>query len=399
MLTGKLISAVSKGAFFKTPVVNNYLRIAFNIENVRHIYSKTTLGIDTFLQQCEITRKQMENVGDKFKQKMSEIDVKEGKQMVFTEDLKNMIHLTSDEKDLELVIRMIKKFNKQNKELRFGSFIFGPVVMRLFHHQNKPDLALECFKSDELSGFFDQMITYQILLDLLFENKQYQQLLDCVEFIKEKQLEGLRYPRNVVVLALAACYKMNSKESLDYALKLWQELKDVGHFPMRRATTFCAALAYNQGNPGIALEILTSAKNQNYTTVRNLKAACLAAVGRVENAISLMKSILSDDTPGNHKHTFNRDVLDKIKEAVAGLENPELALEFNRIEQLLMKQGHISDMGIDEQLCAEIQPPAMITEKRQNKFQPRFRKTDYKQRSFTQKKYPYQQRPGLDELV
>lgn len=67
----------------------------------------------------------------------------------------------------------------------------------------------------------------------------------------------------------------NSKESLDYALKLWQELKDVGHFPMRRATTFCAGLALNQGEPGIAIEILTSARNQNYTTVRNLKVGKL----------------------------------------------------------------------------------------------------------------------------
>lgn len=48
---------------------------------------------------------------------------------------------------------------------------------------------------------------------------------------------------------------------------------DVGHNPMRRATTFCAGLALNQGETGIALEILTYCRNQNYTTVRNLKVS------------------------------------------------------------------------------------------------------------------------------
>lgn len=44
-----------------------------------------------------------------------------------------------------------------------------------------------------------------------------------------------------------------------------------GHFPMRRATTFCAGLALNQGKPEVALEILGAVKNPNYVTIRNLK--------------------------------------------------------------------------------------------------------------------------------
>ncbi|XP_050505782.1 pentatricopeptide repeat-containing protein 2, mitochondrial-like [Diabrotica virgifera virgifera] len=403
MFPNRLLLSVFKSSqctISKVPQINNGFRFAVNIQNARPLYSKVTLGIDMFLQQCQTTGKQMENISEKFKEKMFEFSQDEGKHMVFTEDLKNMIHLSKDEKDLDLVVKMIKKFNKQNKELRFGSFVFGPVVLRLFHHYNRPDLALECFKSDELSGFFDQIISYQILLDLLYENQMYQEILDCADFIKDKQMEGMKYPRNVVVLAMAACYKLNSKESLEYALKLWQDLKDIGHFPMRRACTFCAGIAYNQGNPGIALEILTSAKNQNYTTVRNLKVACLASVGRVENAIPIMKSVLSEDTPGTQKHTFNKDTLEKVQEAVTALDNPEYAVEFNRIEQLLQKQGHIVEQTMDEQLCQEIQPPAVISERRQNKFQPRFRQPQNTQRTYTKKKsFTYQQRPGLNELV
>lgn len=51
-------------------------------------------------------------------------------------------------------------------------------------------------------------MTYQILLDLLYENKQYQDVLDTVYLIAERQVEGHTYPKNVIVLAMAACYKM-----------------------------------------------------------------------------------------------------------------------------------------------------------------------------------------------
>ncbi|KAJ8937751.1 hypothetical protein NQ314_011735 [Rhamnusium bicolor] len=286
--------------------------------------------------------------------------------MIFTEDLKNMLHISDNDEDVDLVVKMIKRFNQQNKQLRFGNYVFGPVVMRLFHHFNKADLALE-------------------------------EMLDVVNIIKDKQIEGSKYPRNIVVLALAACYKMNSKESFEYALKLWKDLKDVGHFPMRRATTFCAGLALNQGQPGLAMEILTSARNQNYTTVRNLKVAALTQMGRVEDAIPILRSVLYEDTPDNNTvHTFNADVIATVKNSVTKLDNPDLALEFNRIEQLFQKQGHISDTTLDEQLCHEIQKPPIMNN-RQERQQPRFNRFQNERRP--NKYYSYRQRPGLGELV
>lgn len=40
---------------------------------------------------------------------------------------------------------------------------------------------------------------------------------------------------------------------------------------MRKATTFCAGLALNQGKPEVALEVISNAKKQNYMTVRCIK--------------------------------------------------------------------------------------------------------------------------------
>lgn len=76
---------------------------------MRHLYAKTTLGIDGFNFQREKTQRQMENIQDRFKQKMIEYSQEDAKNMIFTEDLKNMIHLSENEEDVELVVKMIKK--------------------------------------------------------------------------------------------------------------------------------------------------------------------------------------------------------------------------------------------------------------------------------------------------
>lgn len=39
------------------------------------------------------------------------------------------------------------RFNAQNKEVRFGNFIFGPVVMRMFHYLKDVDLAINVYKT------------------------------------------------------------------------------------------------------------------------------------------------------------------------------------------------------------------------------------------------------------
>lgn len=64
------------------------------------------------------------------------------------------------------------------------------------------------FKDPEISGFFDQLITYQILLDLMFENQKYEEMLEVFKIIQDKQIEGMKYPKNVIVLVFAALYKM-----------------------------------------------------------------------------------------------------------------------------------------------------------------------------------------------
>ena len=47
----------------------------------------------------------------------------------------------------------------QNSTLRFGTFVFGPVVLRMIHHLKKPDLGIQLVK-DSVSHFIFRIHFY-----------------------------------------------------------------------------------------------------------------------------------------------------------------------------------------------------------------------------------------------
>lgn len=51
------------------------------------------------------------------------------------------------------------------------------------------------------------MISYQILADLLYNEGRYQEVIDVFQMIRSRQIQGGMYPKHVVLLVFAACYK------------------------------------------------------------------------------------------------------------------------------------------------------------------------------------------------
>lgn len=322
---------------------------------MRYLYSASALGINGYVNRRVKLKNEFHNVENNFKVKMNEFADCVSNSMIYTEDLKHMIHLTDNiDSDLALVKKMILKFSEQNSEMRFGSFVFGPVVMRMYHHLNQPMEALELFKTLENNGFFDQLVSYQIIMDLLLVNGYYQEVINVFEIVKRKQLKSFKYPKNAVVLVLAACYKLNDEKSYTYAKQLWLELNKVGHYPMRRAVTFTAALAIQNEEPQIALEILTIVPTHSYVTVRNLKVSALVDLKRFDDALRILRSVLETDKPRGNKDTLCEEVITKLCGAIRQLERPELTEEFERIETKLQNGNHISSTPLSDLLCSDI---------------------------------------------
>lgn len=179
----------------------------FHFIACRFLYSDKSLGLQGYENARLNFRNQFLNVESTFRTKMQEVCDTESS-MIFTEDLKSMLHLTQKKpEDIALLVKMITKFNSQNKELRFGTFIFGPVVMRTFYYLDEPDLALTAFKDLQLQNFFDQLISYQILLSLLYKHGKYAEMREVYDIIKHKYTTVDGHPRNALILVMAACFK------------------------------------------------------------------------------------------------------------------------------------------------------------------------------------------------
>ncbi|XP_047116292.1 uncharacterized protein LOC124796243 isoform X2 [Schistocerca piceifrons] len=296
---------------------------------IRTLYSAAALGLDNYSKTRERVQNQFTNMADRFRSKMEEISHPESKNLVFTEDLKNMVHLAG-ENDVELVLKMLRRFNNQSKDLRFGTFVFGPVVMRMFYYLNKPDEALN-----------------------------------------------------------------NSEDSLKYASDLWKNLQEVGHQPTRRAATFIAALALNQNAPHITAEIISNVGAQNYITIRNLKAAALADLNRLEDAVAVLRRAVQVDNPNQAKVSFTKDVVEKVKAASEREERKEIAHEAQALLKRLSENGHTVDQILDDMVCTEIAVTDLHGPRNRERryIAATFERTE---RRDTPRSY---QRPGLRDLL
>ncbi|GFG39338.1 hypothetical protein Cfor_08291 [Coptotermes formosanus] len=382
---GFLLTRISGGRFS---------HIRYRYEGIRFLFAPAALGLDGYSRMRDRTKTQFVNLADKFRTKMLEFSDPNSSNMIFTEDLKNMVHLadaTSD--DLNLVHKMMTRFNQQNKEVRFGSYVFGPVVMRMYYFLNKPDEALQAFRDPELEDFFAQLVTYQILMDLLFQNERYQDMLDVFEIIKQRQHQEGKFPKNVVILTFAACFKLNTPESFKYGMAVWKELKEVGHIPMRRAVTFAAGLALNQNASHVAFEMISGVQHQNYVTIRNLKVAALADLGRPEDALPILRTILDTDVPSQRKQTFSEEVIQKLGVSVGKTTNKELIHEFQQIEKRLREGQHITAQDLNELLCMPIAETVRNPVQDRNQ---RFLAASFSRQNVGRTK-PYP-RPGLSDL-
>lgn len=92
--------------------LNNYLT-SIDIKKAspcRSLYSLNSLGVDGYVDKREKVKQYFSNDADKFRGKMIDFVENDQTSMIFTEDLKNMIHLAdSKDGDIELLERMLRK--------------------------------------------------------------------------------------------------------------------------------------------------------------------------------------------------------------------------------------------------------------------------------------------------
>lgn len=330
------------------------------------------MGLENFVSLRQKTEIQFTNKKEKFKEKMDKLMHSNDNVMVFTEDLKSAVFLAeATEKDLSLVLEMAKKFNQQYQGLRFGAYVFGPVVMRMYHYLNQPDAALAALKTKELDGFFDQMISYHIAMDLLYKSEKYEDVLDVFELVQEKRIAGVKYPKNCFTIAVATFYKLNTQDSLMKVLNLFDSAEEYGLFINRRIIMFAAALALKQNQPHIALELLLRADSVTHISICSMKVIALCELDRIEDALPLLRSLIQIDLPATSRSSGDFYI---VEEAVLTAETAsqktgkkELIAEFEHIKKSLLENNSISDKTLDMILSEPIETFKMQESRQQEK--------------------------------
>lgn len=76
----------------------------------RSLYSASSLGLDNYVGTRERVQNYLVDNGDKFRSKMNEFVEDNSRNMIFTEDLKNMVHIVEkNDADIDLTVRMVQK--------------------------------------------------------------------------------------------------------------------------------------------------------------------------------------------------------------------------------------------------------------------------------------------------
>ncbi|KZC05666.1 Pentatricopeptide repeat-containing protein 2 [Dufourea novaeangliae] len=245
---------------------------------------------------------------------MQEVCAKEDG-VVFTEDLKAMLHLSEKHEDVQLVVNMIQKYIASSSENKFSTYVFGPVVMRLLYYLNEPSVAVDTFSSASSSDFFKQTSTLKLLLCLLYKNNMYSEMKEMYDLmIHSERFSNLARPSFIVMVA--ACCKQNTSEALEYALHVWKILNEQ-RTNSYKCAAFMAYLAIKQNRSELALEILATVERQQYIDIRCLKVLAYLKLEKYLQIIPMFRSILEMDTAPTRKQTYFSDVITAVEEKLA----------------------------------------------------------------------------------
>ncbi|XP_065573660.1 pentatricopeptide repeat-containing protein 2, mitochondrial-like [Artemia franciscana] len=331
----------------------------FNSLVKRPLFTAEALGITRFQEQCERTSIQYSGgtMIDKFKSRIRDTVASE-QQTVYVDDFKNFLHLaSSSQEDVDTVVNLCKRFQSQGKGARFSNFAIGPVIMRYFHLVQRPAEALQVFTNAQSEGLFLQFSSFKILMDLLFENGMYNEVLGVFDVLKEMKIGGYSYHTNCSTLALAACYKLDTKESYERGKQIVDEILNAGGVVSQKAFAFLADLAIRQNDPIQALDIYSTNSSSHYSVV-NIKVLALSKLNRPEDTFPIIKRALGREDQ-NKRTQLGSDVLSELHEAINRVEDSvlkdELNSELQKIEKAMKEANRITDKTLAENLLAPIE--------------------------------------------
>ncbi|KAK3609176.1 hypothetical protein CHS0354_013713 [Potamilus streckersoni] len=282
---------------------------------------------------------------DVFKKRMiQEIDCEDSP--IFTEDLTTLAYITETKEDLDLFIQAIMRYHEQVTHIGSRRFLISTLLMRVLHLYFDADMAMKMFNNPDLDTLFQtSVLSYTVLMDMLYEDGQYEAVVKVYTAFQSR-VEGFHIDN--YTLYLAALYKMNTPEALKMCTESITEAFEKHKTLSPRALAFAAMLALKQNRPEIVMELIARISDLSYNYV-NFKTIALCKLGRVDDAILILQSVVRTDAV-NKMSIFTQDAVDEVEEAVNKTQNQELKLIFKRLAKSLKEGGLISPTPLEDRL-------------------------------------------------
>lgn len=172
---------------------------------------------------------------------------------------------------------------------------------------------------------------------MLFNNAMYKEILEVIQK-KTNSLEkkGIVPSRFQNYVTFAACYKLNTKDCLDYGLEIYKKI--VKEHQLSQTMNFLAMLAINQNQPATALDVLLE-PDRHLSSV-NVRLIALSDCGQYAEAAEIVKNILTDTQLKNYK--ISEDVVQRVRNSFNKFPSTEHNVHLKNLLNELQKQRRTS---------------------------------------------------------
>uniref|UniRef100_A0A8C5LNB1 Pentatricopeptide repeat-containing protein 2, mitochondrial n=1 Tax=Leptobrachium leishanense TaxID=445787 RepID=A0A8C5LNB1_9ANUR len=261
-------------------------------------------------------------------------------------ELLALLHLCQTPADVEFAKQVIYRYQAENKNVMFGEYRFGPVVVRLCYELDLEDTAIALVKDQSLGDFFRDSTSYSILMDLLFTKGQYEKALDV---LLEMRNQKVTFYGETYILAFAICYKLNNTDSYKICSALLDEVEMNGMRLPTQAYCFAVAFALKKSQYVIARHIYSQIRYTNGKLSKNVALLVKLHNEELEDVLDLLETAANPTGPVYvRKPEFSEQVMATIEEH---LQDTELEMRYNQIYTKLKNSGQIIALTLDDLLC------------------------------------------------
>ncbi|KAG7262192.1 hypothetical protein CRUP_037714 [Coryphaenoides rupestris] len=226
------------------------------------------------------------------------------RELIRKDELNLLLHVCQSVDDMAVARVAIQRYHEETPKCAVGEYKFGPLFIRLCYELSLEEMAAATLKDKKLRGFFSDMTSFNIAVDMLFTKGSYDSAL---ELLRDMMSQGVAFNKDTYMLACATCYKLNTPESYKFCTTLTEQGQAKGYIS-NHTYCFAVALALRQNDTEKAKCLYSHITNTHSRICKNLKVVMLAMSGQVSEAISVVSSAMSPKSIFVKKLEFAQEV-------------------------------------------------------------------------------------------